>query len=93
MPVYEYRCGGCGHRFEKLIRSVAAAGPAVCPQCQSSGAQREMSRFAYHRSLQMQIEQIDPQIDKELDWADSLNPEPATSRINVDFDRELPPSA
>ncbi len=52
-----------------------------------------MSRFAYHRSLQMQIEQIDPQIDKELDWADSLNPEPATSRINVDFDRELPPSA
>ena len=31
MPIYEYRCPECGHRFEKLVRMGADAPP--CPEC------------------------------------------------------------
>jgi putative FmdB family regulatory protein len=31
MPIYEFECRQCGHRFESLVRSTA---PAVeCPSC------------------------------------------------------------
>lgn len=32
MPLYEYRCTNCGHRFEAL-RSIAARDSAVCEKC------------------------------------------------------------
>lgn len=35
MPVYEYRCGACGHRFE-LRQGYNAASVAPCPCCQGS---------------------------------------------------------
>ena len=32
MPIYEYQCRHCGHRFEYLLLSSSPA--AVCPACQ-----------------------------------------------------------
>ena len=32
MPLYEYECFLCGHRFER-IRSVADASSVNCPEC------------------------------------------------------------
>lgn len=32
MPLYEYRCTSCGHRFEK-IQSFSAEPETVCPKC------------------------------------------------------------
>ena len=32
MPLYEYECTKCGHRFEK-IESVSAAATKKCPKC------------------------------------------------------------
>lgn len=32
MPIYEYVCESCGHRFERLVRSDEIA-PA-CPECE-----------------------------------------------------------
>lgn len=32
MPLYEYECQQCNHRFEK-IQSFSAAAETVCPQC------------------------------------------------------------
>jgi len=29
MPIYEYECGSCGHRFEKLCKVGADAPPCV----------------------------------------------------------------
>jgi putative FmdB family regulatory protein len=41
MPIYEYRCSGCGNEFEKYlaghVRSVA------CPRCQSAQVTRRLS--------------------------------------------------
>ena len=31
MPIYEYECPSCEHRFEKLVRINADAPP--CPEC------------------------------------------------------------
>jgi len=33
MPLYEYECFLCGHRFER-IRSVADASSVNCPKCE-----------------------------------------------------------
>jgi len=32
MPLYEYECFVCGHRFER-IRNVAKASSVSCPEC------------------------------------------------------------
>ena len=52
MPLYEYRCQSCGARFERLIRSMVAAGTDAprsaieCPQCVSTEVERLLSTFA-----------------------------------------------
>ena len=43
MPIYEYSCPTCGHRFEKL-QSMSATG-ADCPHCEQP-AKRAISVFA-----------------------------------------------
>lgn len=86
MPVYEYRCAGCGHAFSKLFRSMSAAGAVSCPTCNRPGAERLLSRFAYHQSLQMKIESLDPKYEKELDWADRQHKaDDPLNRLNLDF--------
>ncbi len=85
MPLYEYRCVGCGHTFTRLFRSLSSVGPVDCPACGRADAERLLSRFAYHQSLKMKIESLDPKYEKEVAWADSLNPPDPLSRLNLDF--------
>lgn len=42
MPLYEYRCRGCQHEFELLVR--AGQIPA-CPACQATDLERSVSVF------------------------------------------------
>jgi putative FmdB family regulatory protein len=43
MPIYEYRCRGCGKDFEKYV---PGAGTAVaCPACASGDITRKLSVF------------------------------------------------
>lgn len=43
MPIYEFRCDGCGHQFELLtMRSDDLVEPK-CPECQSPQISRLMS--------------------------------------------------
>jgi putative FmdB family regulatory protein len=45
MPLYEYLCDKCGHKFE-LLRALSDSGEAApCPRCQSP-AKRVLSSFA-----------------------------------------------
>jgi len=32
MPIYEFQCQACGHRFERL-QKLSDADPTVCPAC------------------------------------------------------------
>jgi putative FmdB family regulatory protein len=43
MPIYEYRCRGCGGDFEKYV-TTAATGVA-CPSCESGDVMRKLSVF------------------------------------------------
>ena len=44
MPLYEYKCRGCGHCFEALVRP-STPSPA-CPACQSADLEQLLSMFA-----------------------------------------------
>jgi len=49
MPLYEYQCLDCAHRFTKLFRSVqsSAESPIIpCPQCGSENTSRVVSGVA-----------------------------------------------
>ena len=48
MPIYEYQCDACGHKFE-LLRSFSEADkPAVCKTCSSPSVKRQLSRCNTH---------------------------------------------
>ncbi len=43
MPLYEYECRSCGHRFEILVFGKVRP---VCPNCQSEDLEKAFSTFA-----------------------------------------------
>ena len=42
MPLYEYECGACGHRFE-IIQKFSDGPPETCPKCGKGPLQRLLS--------------------------------------------------
>jgi putative FmdB family regulatory protein len=46
MPIYEYLCRGCRHRFEYLRLSSSA--PPKCPACESEDLEQLISACAVH---------------------------------------------
>lgn len=46
MPLYEYQCPACGHRFEVLQRVGAGADGVACPRCERPGPEKKLSTFA-----------------------------------------------
>lgn len=43
MPIYDFQCKRCGHRFEQLVKPGESA---ACPDCGAAGAQRQSSYSA-----------------------------------------------
>ena len=43
MPVYDFTCAACGHRFDKLFRSMPDKPKAACPKCGSGKTERALS--------------------------------------------------
>ncbi len=46
MPLYEYRCSGCGRNFELLRKMDEADNGLECPECRSTAVSRQLSTFA-----------------------------------------------
>ncbi len=44
--MYEYRCCGCGKKFEMLRRMSDADRDLECPECRSDKIERQLSTFA-----------------------------------------------
>ncbi|WEN14840.1 zinc ribbon domain-containing protein [Rhodanobacter sp. AS-Z3] len=42
MPIYEFECSQCGHRFDHLQR-LSDADPEVCPACATASLRRRVS--------------------------------------------------
>ncbi len=46
MPLYEYRCEECDHRFEILQRLGDGAEGLTCPSCSAQRLEKVFSTFA-----------------------------------------------
>jgi putative FmdB family regulatory protein len=48
VPIYEFVCKSCGHRFEELVGTHVgrAAADVVCPECDSAEVERRLSTYA-----------------------------------------------
>jgi len=42
MPIYEFECSHCGHRFDRL-QKLSDADPTVCPACDAPHLRRMVS--------------------------------------------------
>lgn len=42
MPIYEFECGSCGHRFDRL-QKLSDADPTVCPACTAAQLHRRLT--------------------------------------------------
>ncbi len=42
MPIYEFECTDCGHRFDHL-QKLSDADPTVCPACEAEKLRRRVS--------------------------------------------------
>ena len=45
MPLYEYRCAGCGQEFERYVATPTTA--VSCPACTGGNVKRKLSLFAF----------------------------------------------
>jgi putative FmdB family regulatory protein len=43
MPIYEYECQTCQHRYDKLLRIAEADNLQECPECHSSESKRRIT--------------------------------------------------
>ena len=43
MPLFEYQCTVCGHRFEALV--VGNRRPEKCPKCDATALEKQFSTF------------------------------------------------
>jgi putative FmdB family regulatory protein len=43
MPLFEYSCRACGHKFETLVLSQSRT--VSCPKCSSEEVQKQFSTF------------------------------------------------
>ncbi|MCP4634653.1 MAG: zinc ribbon domain-containing protein [candidate division Zixibacteria bacterium] len=46
MPIFEYKCIGCGHKFEELVPS-SFSGIMNCPSCGSDSSEKLFSAFGF----------------------------------------------
>ena len=47
MPIYEYKCLGCGHLFEKIVKLNEAPN---CPECDSGELEKQFTVAAVSTS-------------------------------------------
>ncbi len=46
MPIYEFECTGCGHRFDRL-QKLSEDDPTICPACAAAKLRRRVSAPAF----------------------------------------------
>jgi len=46
MPLYEYRCGACGHELE-VLQKVSAPAPVDCPACKQPSLQKKLTAAGF----------------------------------------------
>lgn len=47
MPLYVYKCGGCGHEFEEIVSYAKRDEPLNCTQCGKGSKRVEVTIFGF----------------------------------------------
>lgn len=64
VPVFEFRCLDCGHKFATLVGMVAGSEEPACTQCGSRKLERLVSRFARSRSEDDRLDELADQVEQ-----------------------------
>ena len=92
MPIYEYRCNGCGRRVSLFQRSIQSEAAAVCPQCGSRDLARLISRVAVVRSEESRLDGLASDAGMaDLDERDPRSLARWARRIGREMGEELGP--
>ena len=92
MPIYDYRCQGCGRRISLLFQSYAAAENATCPHCGSTDLSRLVTRFAVVRSEESRLENLaDAESFGDLDEEDPRSVARWARRMGQEMGEDLGP--
>lgn len=92
MPIYEFRCNGCGQRASLFFRNFSTPVEPVCPSCKSMDLQRLMSRVAVLKSTDQQLAKLD---EYQRHLAEVDNPQDAAEverwarRVGAEVDSDL----
>ena len=73
MPVYEYRCNTCQHKYSSILSIRESDDVPACPHCKGDDVQKLISSVAVVRSTQDKVEdratavtQVDPANPQEV---------------------------
>ncbi len=92
MPIYEYRCHGCGRRVSIFQRSMLSSATAVCPHCGSRDLARLISRVAVVRSQESHLDDLASEADlADLDERDPRSLARWARRMRSEAGEELGP--
>lgn len=58
MPIYEYRCLGCGRVSSVFVRSYYTAVAPTCPHCGGAELRKLVSRFAVQKSEESRLDDL-----------------------------------
>ena len=89
MPIYEYRCSSCRHRFSRIWLSISQATTPDCPRCHKP-AERILSRVARVRSDESRLESLaDPRNFAGLDENDPASVERWAQKMGREMGDEM----
>ena len=92
MPIYEYRCRGCGQRVSVFQRSIEGGAAAVCTHCGSGDLARLISRVAVVRSEGSRLDDLASDAGlADLDERDPRSLARWARRMGRDMGEELGP--
>jgi putative FmdB family regulatory protein len=92
MPIYDYRCQGCGRRISLLFQTYAAAESAACPHCGSQDLTRLITRFAVVKSEESRLDDLtDPSAFGDLDESDPRSVARWARRMGDEMGEDLGP--
>ena len=69
MPIYAYRCDGCGKVTEQLASINAIPDQVACAHCSATQTHRIISNVAYHASEASKTARLDPKYEKMVNHA------------------------
>jgi len=82
MPIYAYRCEGCGELTEHIASVTDMPDAITCDQCGSGETHRVISRVAYHASEATKTAKLDPKYEKMVDHAMSKSMSADENRLH-----------